>query len=272
MAVWYPGDFSKLLLDSSLITPVKFKKYTFKVIKCGDYLQVFRYKETKVIKDKEPLDNDKLYHKKSSCRVKDKIEYRNIMRTKFTCQRLAKANAKEWKSFITLTYADNMQDIPQAKKDFEYFVTNIKKKKPDFKYISIIEFQKRGAVHFHLLSNLSLNDTNIIVKQKDNDKYCDVKHWKKGFTSFESVEGDIKKIIGYISKYMTKECDDRLFNYRRFSSSQNLLKPEVNYISFRNDKERKWLYNEIKGREGIYTSTYFDKFDNEVYFTEFLRN
>ena len=269
--VWFPGDMSRLLLDSRLITPVRFKKYSFKVVKCGEYLQVYFYKNPRLCQALEKLDIDNLKKKsRLSDNSDNKISERNIIRTKLSCQRLAKANAKEWTSFITLTYADNMQDVKQAKKDFEFFVTNIKKVKKDFKYISIPEFQKRGAIHFHLLSNLSLQDNNIIIPQKDNDKFYDVKYWNKGFSSFEIVEGDIKKIVGYISKYMTKDCDDRLFNFRRFSSSQNLEKPETAFISMRDKTSRSWFLNQLKGRDCIYMNNYNDVFNNEVVFTELL--
>ena len=136
--VWFPGDMSRLLLDSRLITPVRFKKYSFKVVKCGEYLQVYFYKNPRLCQALEKLDIDNLKKKsRLSDNSDNKISERNIIRTKLSCQRLAKANAKEWTSFITLTYADNMQDVKQAKKDFEFFVTNIKKVKKDFKYISI---------------------------------------------------------------------------------------------------------------------------------------
>lgn len=269
--IWYPGELASLLLDSRLITRVRLKKYSFKIIKCGDYLQLYYYKVPKEIQYVEKLDIDNLKKKSRGAPIQDKkIEDRNIIRTKLNCQRLAKANAKEWTSFLTLTYADNMQDVKQAKIDLNFFVKNIKKVKKDFKYIAIPEFQKRGAIHFHLLTNLTLQDNNIIIKQRTNEKYYDIKYWNKGFTSFESVAGDIKKIVGYISKYMTKECDDRLFSFRRFSSSQNLIKPVTEFISMRDKTSRDWFTNIIKNKECIYTNDYKDPFDNEVSFMEFL--
>lgn len=268
---WYPCEFSSLLLDSRLITRVRLKKYSFKIVKCGDYLQVYFYSKPKAIQEVEKLDIDNLNKKNTrATNTYDKIEERNIIRTKLNCQRLAKANAESWKSFITLTYKKNMQDVAQAKIDLNYFIKNIKKVKKDFKYIAIPEFQKRGAIHFHLLTNLSLHDSNIVIKQKDNEKFYDVKYWAKGFTSFENVEGDIKKIVGYISKYMTKDCDDRLFNFRRFSSSQNLLKPVTEFISMNNSKNRKWLIEQLKNKELIYSNSYEDIFENEVVFNEFF--
>lgn len=271
MAIWYPGDQLCLLLDSRLITRVRLQKYSYKIIKCGDYLQVYYYKNPRERQNVEKLDFDNLCKKSRGISEKKSIEDRNIIRTKLNCQRLAKSNAKDWKSFITLTYAENMQDVAKSKKDLEYFVKNIKKVKKDFKYIAIPEFQNRGAIHFHLLTNLSLQDNNIITKQKDNDKYYDVKYWNKGFTSYEDITGDVKKIVGYISKYMTKEdADDRLFNFKRYTASQNLIKPVTEFISMKDKTSRNWFINQFKDKECIYNNSYIDQFNNKVEFMELL--
>ncbi len=269
--IFYVGDLEPLLLDSRLITRVRLEKYSYKIIKCGDYLQVYYYKNPRERQNVEKLDTNTLHRSSVVSREVKHIEDRNIIRTKLNCQRLAKANAKDWKSFITLTYAENMEDVAKSKKDLEYFVKNIKKVKKDFKYIAIPEFQKRGAIHFHLLTNLSLQDNNIITKQKNNNKYYDVKYWNKGFTSYEDISGDVKKIVGYISKYMTKDnADDRLFNFKRYTASQNLIKPVTEFISMRDKTSREWLINYFKDKECIYNNTYVDDYNRPVEFFELL--
>lgn len=260
-----------LLLDSKLITPVRFDTYNVKILRCNDYIQVYFYSDKKVRNNAKNLDINSLKcfspGEEKEVNFENKIEDRNIIRSKLNCQRLAKTNSKSWESFITLTYAENMQDIFKAKKDLEYFITNIKKVKKDFMYIAIPEFQKRGSIHFHLLTNLSKEDNNIIYVQKDNNKFYHIKYWVKGFTKVDFIKNDIKKIIGYISKYMTKECDNRLFNVRRFTSSQNLIKPIEEFI----DTSINFNYlNEIlKDKDVIYSNSYLDNENNEVYFVEY---
>lgn len=274
------------ILDSRHITGVRFTPYDYKIVRCGDYVQVYYYANRKVKDNVKNLDTEDLRKSDSITAEEEssitaeqeiltpeteqnKIADRSIIRTRINCQRLAKANVDDWKSFITLTYSENMQDIKKAKIDLNYFVKNIKKIKSDFRYIAIPEFQKRGAIHFHLLSNLDLQDNNIIIKQKSNKKYYDVKYWNKGFTSFELLKGDIKKIIGYISKYMTKECDDRLFGIRRFTCSQNLIKPKEEYVNTFNQNELEYLTKLLESKECIYENTYKDNLDNEVNYMEF---
>ncbi len=275
--------FENSLLDSSLITTVRYYQYDFKIINCNGYIQVYYYSNRKTKDNIKNLCVDELNKKENDIlkqlnfdvntskndNDKKSIRFDNIIRSKLSCQRLAKCNASDWQSFITLTYASNMQDIKQAKKDLYYFIINIQKVKSDFKYIAIPEFQKRGAIHFHLLTNLSKEDNKIIINQKDNIKYYDVKYWNKGFTSVEFLHGDIKKIIGYISKYMTKECDERLFAVKRYTCSQNLNKPIEEYIDKTNKKHYKYYLKLLKKRECIYTNSYIDKLGNEVVFCEY---
>lgn len=258
--------------------------YDLKIVKCGDFLQVYYYQNKKnksLYKNKNK--NSTKYQNIKDLNINDLklnidenkekslkiIRDENIIRTKLNCQRIAKANSNDWCSFITLTYAENMQDMKQAKIDLNFFIKNIKKVKRDFKYIAIPEFQKRGAIHFHLLTNISLQDNFIIKQQKNNPKYYDVKYWNKGFTSVEEIKGDVKKIVGYISKYMTKDCDDRLFSVKRYTCSQNLVKPKEEFINIKNVKDKKYILEQIEDKERIYINTYLDKYNNDIIFEEY---
>lgn len=265
-----------LLLDSRLITRVRFDTYNMKIVNCNGYIQVYYYTNKKVRNNIKNLDIDNLKNNLTSPgknttndkSISSEIEERNIIRTRLNCQRLAKANSKDWKSFITLTYAENMQDVLKAKTDLNFFVKNIKKVYKDFKYIAIPEFQKRGSIHFHLLTNLS-SESILIYKQIDNKKYYHIKYWNKGFTKVDFLKNDIKKIIGYISKYMTKDCDNRLFNIKRYTSSQNLIKPIEEYIDTTSINNN-YINKILKNKELIYSNTYLDNENNEVCFLEYM--
>lgn len=234
------------ILDSSLIIQSKCfdrrvnspqKQYQYKVIDCGDYVQIYEFEDIKKKKengwdnyDYKKIDTDNLT-KKEKPMLHD-IELKNIIRSKLECQRIAKCNISKWKSFITLTFADNITEIDEANKQFNIWRTAIKQVKPDFIYLAVPEFQKRGAVHYHVLSNISLEDKNIITPQEDNPEYYDVKYWKYGFSAFDDVSGDVKKIIGYISKYMTKDADSRLYGRRRYLCSRDIEKPIIQFLEY----------------------------------------
>ena len=274
------------LLDSKLITETFLKEYDIKFVDCGEFYQVYYYQNKKTVttkKDDTDLNLHKLQiksfmnneeQKETKTELKDgnKIEDRNIIRSKLSCQRLAKANSKIWETFITLTIAENEQNIENANKMLHSFTVQIRRIKKDFAYIAIPEFQKRGAIHYHLLTNISIDDDKLIYSQEDNPKFKHIKYWNKGFTSIEPLKGDIKKVVGYISKYMTKDIDDRLFGHRRYLYSQNLATPKESYINSDSEQDYNFFTKKIQDKKLIYENVYINPYDNsKVTFLEFQK-
>lgn len=272
------------ILDSNLILATIKKKYDIKAVDCGNYLQLYVYEEKRVKKEKDTNDLE-LKKKKLDMTIdaknkpvktevpwEQKIELKNIMRSKLKCQRLAKTNIKDWETFITLTFAENITNIEQANKKFKNFIDKVRRVKKDFKYLVITEFQKRGATHYHMLCNVSINDNKLIYSQEDNPKFKHIKYWNYGFTSVEVIKEDPKKIIGYIAKYMTKDIDNRLFNRHRYFCSRNLNVPKENYINLDNEFEKEFYKKIIQDKDLIYQNEYLNPYDNnKVVFLELLK-
>lgn len=273
------------ILDSRLITPTISKKYDIKLVECGDYIQVYYYENSKSISPKKDTTDlelkkqklNKIFNENEEQKeinkndlIENKIELRNIIRSKLTCQRIAKSNTDKWETFITLTFEDNITEIKTANKKFRYFIDKVRRIKKDFSYIAIPEFQKRGAIHYHLLTNIGIDDEKLIYSQEDNPKFKHIKYWNDGFTSIEIIKGDMKKVVGYISKYMTKDIDNRLFGFRRFLYSQNLILPKSSYIDVNDERDFEFYQQKIQGKELIYQSDYINPYDNTtVSFLEF---
>lgn len=58
-------------------------------------------------------------------------------------------------SMITLTYPGQFPtDGESAKKDLKYFLNAYRRRFPDSNYLWILEFQKRGAPHYHILTDV----------------------------------------------------------------------------------------------------------------------
>jgi len=273
------------ILDSSLISTTFLnlesnkELYDIKVIWCNDYIQVYKL-NTKKIKNKRQekddsilnIDTDKLFKlgNKNNNELKQ-VEIKNIIRSKLECQRLAKCNSNDWKTFITLTFSENIQDISFANKEFNKFIFKIRRVYKELKYICVPEFQKRGAIHYHLLTNIDVNNNNLIYKQLDNKKFLHIKYWNNGFDKVDNVNGDIKKIVGYISKYMTKDVDDRLFGKHRYLYSQNLTKPCVSYLNLSDSKHLLFFNRILKEKELIYQNKYENHYNNDlILFEEYL--
>jgi hypothetical protein len=125
--------------------------------------------------------------------------------------------------FITLTFQKNIQDLDYANKEFSKFIKRFnyeffQSKKSILKYVSVIEFQKRGAIHYHMLIfNLPFQE-NIFDRAR--------KIWLHGSCNVESIKSKKGAISGYLIKYLTKE---KTKNFQKdqncYSVSRGLHKP-----------------------------------------------
>lgn len=296
------------LLDSSLISATQ-NIYQTKIISCGDYIQVYYFNKTKVQRKKELslkeqekkrkkiIDTDYLFKRENYPQKNDlkTIEFKNIMRSKFQLQRIVKANENEFKTFITLTFQENITNIELANKKFHSWRTKIKSIYPNFKYVCVPEFQKRGAVHYHLLTNLEINKTYtylrrnkevktiLIYPQKEfsleqlnnmtlekRKKCYDILYWKHGYTSIFPIKST--EVVGYMTKYMTKDIDNRLFSHHRYLNSKNLILPKELYLNNKNNGtdflNLFYIENYFKK---VYENSYLDYEGDEINFVEFKK-
>lgn len=179
-----------------------------------------------------------------------KQDYRkeHLSKTKNLLTRLAHTNFDydQATTFITLTYR-NHKEVSQAKKHFAGFareVGRILKKfdMPKLKYIYKIEFQENGNVHFHVLTNLRGFPWSESVATKWMNGGTLPEGWRKNYNLRSiwlnksdgngGVDAQVLKecadknprdiAISYLSKYMTKEDDDRLRDERAWERSQGL--------------------------------------------------
>ena len=269
------------ILDSKHILTTTKALYNMKLVDCGEYILVYLYDNKKVrntndnedLKLKSKVVHNYDYGNNETKEDSSNIEERSIIRSKLECQRLAKANIDEWETFITLTFKDNITDLEFANKRFRYFIDKVQRVKKDFKYLCITEFQKRGATHYHLLTNIKIDDEKLLYSQEDNKKFKHIKYWLDGFSSIEVLKNNPKKVIGYIAKYMTKDIDNRLFNRHRYFYSRNLKKPSVSFINTDKVREKDYYTKKIQDTSLIYQNEYYNPYDNsKVIYLEFQKN
>ncbi len=122
----------------------------------------------------------------------------------------------EMNKFLTLTFAENRTDLKSCNKELKAFIRKLKVLKDNIKYIAVPEFQKRGAVHYHILINLDYIDQNKIAQI-----------WGHGFIRVNSIDAHTN--IGmYVVKYIGKDMsDERYFNNKKYFCSRNLAKPTI---------------------------------------------
>lgn len=125
---------------------------------------------------------------------------------------------------VTITYAENQEDIRIGYKDFKTFIQSLRYKFGKvFRYVAVPEFQKRGAVHFHALF-WGLPEGIFDTERKTRQLAI---LWGKGFIYLKKTDGD-DRLSSYLAKYMVKAfLDFRLKGQRAYTSSRNCLRPEI---------------------------------------------
>ena len=89
---------------------------------------------------------------------------------------------------------------------------------PNLKYITVPEFQKRGAVHYHLLCNIPK------IRQSEMKKI-----WPYGFFKVKEIHGTTH-LAFYLVKYLSKRFDDkRKQGHRLYYASRGLKRPTTLY-------------------------------------------
>lgn len=198
------------------------------------------------------LDHEtgELVPKKLNSRARSNIRARNNLR------RLALANFNNKSKFLTLTYAEHMNDITESNKLFKAFIRGLRKIQPDLKYIAVIEFTKAGRIHYHVLCNLKY------VRAKTLEEM-----WGQGFIKINRID-HVDNIGAYVIKYMTKEdADPRLIGKKMYQTSKGLDKPKELI-----GKEAEFLYEQIlkEKRKKVYSSSYENKQTaNQIIYEEY---
>jgi hypothetical protein len=178
-------------------------------------------------------------------------------------------------TFVTLTFKENIQDFDYAYKCFKKFNRKINEVMSEtankFEFVSVIEFQQRGAIHFHLLCNLEtgFKRTKREFRKTDDQKYFEFLlmnyAWKYGFITVQPISNSNDNIGAYMVKYMTKEIDNDLtINKKMTSSSKGLCKPieiKINDRNWKNEYDNLGIPN--------YQSNYFSDFTGNVQFLEY---
>jgi hypothetical protein len=173
---------------------------------------------------KEPTEKSE---KRKTAEVQDQEAC--IRKSKKRLRDIIIANSNQYKNisgktipviFITITFALNIQDNTEANKKFNLFIQRYSYlTKTSLKYVAVLERQKRGAIHYHVLF--------FNLPYVENIQKVTADCWGEGYI-FGETENDINKIIYYLSKYIQKEIvigKHHTKNKRRFLTSKGLLRP-----------------------------------------------
>lgn len=173
---------------------------------------------------------------------------RVLYRMRNDLRRLANTNFDCGSKFVTLTFRENIKDLKIANYEFEKFVKRIKYEYGNFKYLAVIEFQGRGAIHYHMITDL------IYIPNKELRKI-----WSNGFVKINRIK-HVDNVGAYIIKYMCKIEDVRLHKRKAYLRSRNLSSP----IILTGAAAREYA-EKNKDKLTSENETYFNIFETEHY-------
>ena len=216
----------------------------YKLVRYGNYADLLTYTIPELSLKKD--DDVSVEKKELSLSEKIELKKKHLRRCARDIKRLIYCNP-ELTRFATLTYKENMQDYDKAMIDFKNFMKRLNyslgENAVSLKYISVLEYQKRGAIHFHFLF-----DRYIPVKLME-------KAWGHGFVSLKCVRS-VCSCVAYITKYMTKfDTGSAILDRKKaYRTSRNLNRPEelITQCPF----EIKEYIDSIKNKEDVSVQCY----------------
>ncbi len=246
-------------------------RYDCKLVKSGDLIEIYRY-ENGVFKGGINY-NGRAGTGSTTEEEKEKNRELTLMRARRNLRRIINANVNQWGDgvtikFVTLTFKDNLSDLDEANYAFRQFIKRLNykvygKKCSFLKYSVVVEFQKRGAVHYHVIFyNLPYTKSNVIREV-----------WGNGFIKINKID-DIDNVGAYISKYLTKSNDDcRLKGRKSYFNSRGLKKP-IEFFLDDDELEniKKSLPEQAMTYKGEFENEYVGKIEYEQYNLSILRN
>ena len=237
-------------------------RYWNKVIWSGDVVELIEY-ELSVVVGREVNRLGRSVEASKEQKVLNRLK--TMRRARSNLMRLINSNVRRWYDedgrpyepvFLTLTFANNVQDIDEGNKAFKNFRRRLEYEiNVKLKYVCVVEFQKRGAIHYHLvIFNLPYLPAASIERI-----------WRHGFIKINVIY-DVDNVGAYMAKYMGKDVtDERLIGEKCYFSSRGLHKPKEKALT---KKEIDQLAAGLSGKE-VYKVEYESEYTGKTVYTQY---
>jgi hypothetical protein len=192
------------------------KAYQKKAIVYGNKIEVYEFQKCQV-----SFTNKRIYYQRKKDGIRSKA---SVNRARNTLFRLVESNIRahgKYKPvFVTLTYSDNISQLRECNKNFKNFLKRLNYmiangSGESLKYVAVPEWQKRGAVHYHI----------VFFNLPYIDKFLLEDTWGHGTTNIQVVK-KIRSMGAYLAKYFSKAChDSRLYGQKAYMCSRGLKRP-----------------------------------------------
>lgn len=229
------------------------KSYAEKVIISGNILEYYGYEKEIISGYSDTKKKSKGRQAKADDESKKENREKVISRARKDIRRLVNTNYFQGRSkFLTLTFAENVQDIKAANYEFKKFIQRLNYNMGyKVSYLTVIEFQKRGAIHYH-----------TIVFNMDYIKVSELQAiWGNGYVRINRIN-HVDNVGAYICKYLTKDNDDtRLLEKKMWFRSRGLKEP----IEVKEKEAVANLLQSLPPQNLIYESEFNNEFNSILY-------
>ena len=204
-----------------------------KIIQSGNIIEFYQY-EIGYLKGYE-MQRSKIGSKAFEGESEEEVRKRSLRRAKTNLRRLINANHGQYglevtSKFMTLTFAKNITDLKEANIYFTKFVKRLNykifnTKKACLKYTVVVEPQKRGAIHYHMIVyNMPFVKQSILLET-----------WRNGGTGGVHIKkiDDIDNVGAYLGEYLggkkksksKEDFQEEFKGQKSYFSSRGLHKP-----------------------------------------------
>lgn len=233
------------------------KSYTRKAVIAGKFVQIWKYGQRQFYnfeagKKRRLSELEKLNKPRSNS---------SMSRAGNNICGLVNCNL-ELNKFLTLTFKKNVKDLTFANYEFKKFIQKLKYNYKNFKYVCVVEFQGRGAVHYHLVHNLGYvhfsvyssiwGHGDIDIKRVRVAKSVG-EYFVKNFTHYNLGSQFSKHGVKDSYKKINERRNEslKLIGRKKFFSSRGLKRPLI----LKNDKEVS-LYLEEQPLKILYENSF----------------
>lgn len=191
--------------------------------------------------------------------VYDTKSYRDALQRAFNTAKRQIYFNPDMKYFVTFTYKGKNHTPEDVLYDIKQFVKKEKRLGKNPKYIWIMEYQKRGSIHVHMIAN------DFITTELNKNNYRSAKYWRHGYTSILTIDDfdDNFRPYLYLFKYMKKSQrigKSFVHSSRNLSNYKTVKDTDLNLFHW-NTKTMEYTSATVQNTNFHYFTNYLQKDD-----------
>ena len=251
-----------------------------KIVKSGNVTEVYSYENGVKVGEQMPAchnvkkDTEEITKEERQARDRQNLQ-RSLSRTIRNLRRSINANIGAWgdyfPKFMTLTFKQNIKDHKTANDEFKKFIQRLNyrvtgQKRAVLKYTCVVERQKRGAIHYHVIFyNLPYTPFNELLDVWQN------KNEQRGLR-INAIK-EIDNVGSYVTKYISKEIQalkdgengEREKDKKIYFQSRGLKKPSEEKIT---EDEIKKVMKNLSKADKVFQSEFENEYVGKIKYTQ----